>query len=62
MSLIKGCGLGPVEVSTGHVGWWIRVHYPTCPVKISTRHKTCPQQKYTESLTVQVIFFGDFKR
>ena len=33
MSLIKGCGLGPVEASTGHVGWWTRVHYPTCPVK-----------------------------
>ncbi|KAM3696789.1 hypothetical protein ACB098_06G066100 [Castanea mollissima] len=43
-----GCGLCPVEVSTGHVGWWIRVHFWTrvriwtCPVEISTGHKPYP--------------------
>ena len=32
----NGFSLYPVEVFTGHVGWWTRVHYPTCPLKIIT--------------------------
>ena len=36
LCLYFGCDLRPVKTL------WTRVHHPTCPVEISTRHKSCP--------------------
>jgi len=48
MAIKLGHGLCPVEIDTGHIGWWTRVyswtriHHPTCPVETSTGHKPHP--------------------
>ena len=40
---IGGHGLYPIEISTGHVWIWTRVHHLTYPVKTSTGYKTHPR-------------------
>ena len=39
---IKGQGLCPVKIFTGHGKIWTRVQDPTCLVKTFTRHKLDP--------------------